>query len=290
VTGPADPAGPAGAGPAGAGPAGSAGAAGPAGPAGSAGPGPGPSAAGAGRSADRDQLALLRLLLVLTLVSGLIDAVCYLGLGRVFTANMTGNVVVLGFAAAGAPGFSVTGSLISLGVFLAGAVAAGRAARRIASRRRLLLAALIAEAVLVGAAALVASQASTAAAGWARYAVIAILALGMGVRNAAVRHLAVPDMTTTVLTQTLTGLAADSGLAGGTNPRAGRRSAAVLAMLAGAITGAALFLHLHAALPLAVAAALTAVAGTVLLLSRRSLNLDAARPGSVRRTDAQARG
>jgi uncharacterized membrane protein YoaK (UPF0700 family) len=245
---------------------------GPAGPA-----GPAPDAAGASGNSGRDQLALLRLLLALTLVSGLIDAVCYLGLGRVFTANMTGNVVVLGFAAAGAPGFSVTGSLISLGVFLAGAVAAGRAARRIAGRRRLLLAALVTEAALVGASALVASQASTAAAGWPRYTVIAILAFGMGVRNAAVRHLAVPDMTTTVLTQTLTGLAADSGLAGGTNPRAGRRSAAVLAMLAGAITGAALFLHLHAALPLAVAGVLTAVAGTVFLLSRSSLALDAAR-------------
>ena len=49
------------------------------------------------------------MLLGLTVVSGLIDAVSYLGLGHVFTANMTGNVVVLGFAAAGAPGFSVVG-------------------------------------------------------------------------------------------------------------------------------------------------------------------------------------
>lgn len=225
---------------------------------------------------DRSQLALLRLLLVLTLVSGLIDAVCYLGLGRVFTANMTGNVVVLGFAAAGAPGFSVTGCLISLGVFLAGAATAGRTARRVASRRRLLTIALITEAVLVGAAALVASQASTAAAGWARYTVIAILAFAMGVRNAAVRHLAVQDMTTTVLTQTLTGLAADSGLAGGTSPRAGRRSGSVLTMLGGAIAGAALFLHQSAVLPLAIAAGLTAVAGAAFLLSRRSRPLDAA--------------
>ncbi|GAA4955443.1 hypothetical protein GCM10023238_22610 [Streptomyces heliomycini] len=43
-------------------------------------------------------------MLVLTVVTGLIDAVSYMALGRVFVANMTGNVVFLGFALAGAPG------------------------------------------------------------------------------------------------------------------------------------------------------------------------------------------
>jgi len=65
-------------------------------------------------------VSVVRTLVALTLVSGLVDAVCYLGLGRVFTANMTGNIVVLGFAAAGAPGFSVPATLTSLAVFLAG--------------------------------------------------------------------------------------------------------------------------------------------------------------------------
>jgi len=68
---------------------------------------------------------LLLSLTMLTVVSGLVDAVSYLGLGHVFTANMTGNVVLLGFAAAGAPGFSVAASLVSLGSFLVGAAAAG---------------------------------------------------------------------------------------------------------------------------------------------------------------------
>ncbi|QDN93424.1 DUF1275 domain-containing protein [Streptomyces sp. RLB3-6] len=57
-------------------------------------------------------------------VSGLIDAVNYLGPGHVFTANMTGNVVIIGFAAVGVPGvpgFSVLGSLVSLAAFLLGA-------------------------------------------------------------------------------------------------------------------------------------------------------------------------
>jgi uncharacterized membrane protein YoaK (UPF0700 family) len=200
----------------------------------------------------------LSALVVLTLISGLVDAVSYLGLGRVFTANMTGNIVVLGFAAAGAPGFSVTAILTSIGLFLAGAVAAGQTVRRIRNRGRLLITAMAIEAVAVGVTAVVAYQASTVAAGWARYAVIAILAFAMGVRNAVIRHLAVKDMTTTVLTQTLTGLAADSSLAGGANPRAGRRSAAVTAMLIGAIIGAALYLHQGPGLPLLVSAAATA--------------------------------
>src|SRR6266852_3198094 len=74
---------------------------------------------------------LLATLIVLTIISGLVDAVSYLGLGHVFTANMTGNVVLLGFAAAGASGFSAPACLTSLGAFLLGAAAAGREAARV---------------------------------------------------------------------------------------------------------------------------------------------------------------
>ena len=68
---------------------------------------------------------LVRSLLVLTVTTGLIDAVSYLALGHVFTANMTGNVVFLAFAIAGAPGFSIPRSAVSLGAFLAGVMLAG---------------------------------------------------------------------------------------------------------------------------------------------------------------------
>lgn len=67
---------------------------------------------------------------------------------------------------------------------------------------------------------------------------IVLTAIAMGLRNATVRKLAVADMTTTVLTLTLTGIAADSSLAGGTNPRWARRLASVIAMFAGAALGA----------------------------------------------------
>ena len=223
---------------------------------------------------DPAERALHGVLLTLTLLSGLVDGVCYLGLGRVFTANMTGNVVILGFAAAGAPGFSVTASLTSLALFLVGAVCGGRISRRISPRSRLLATAVGLEATFVAAAAVVAFAAVTVSTGWARYTTIALLAFAMGIRNSVIRHLAVPDMTTTVLTMTLTGLAADSGLAGGGNPHAGRRIAAVLAMLGGAILGAALLLHRGAGLPLAIAAGVAAVTAVAVIVGRSAAYLD----------------
>jgi uncharacterized membrane protein YoaK (UPF0700 family) len=220
------------------------------------------------------QTHVLRILLGLTLLSGLVDAVCYLGLGHVFTANMTGNIVILGFAAAGAPGFSVPASLTSLLLFLVGAVAGGRISKHISPRSRRLSLAVSCEAAFVAAAALVAFLAPTVATGWARYTVIAMLAFAMGIRNSVIRHLAIPDMTTTVLTLTLTGLAADSPLGGGNNPRAGRRVSAVVAMLAGAILGAALYLHRGPGLPLAIAAGVAALAVLAVRVSRAPLALD----------------
>jgi uncharacterized membrane protein YoaK (UPF0700 family) len=246
----------------------------PGGSSGAAGPTEGGEAGGAGQPAgpgagDRGEVSVLRILLVLTFLSGLIDAVCYLGLGRVFTANMTGNIVVLGFAAAGAPGFSATASLTSLLVFLAGAIAGGRLSQRLSSRATLLAIAIGCEAALVGAAATVAFLAGPVGHGWARYMVIAILAFAMGIRNLVIRQLAIPDLsTTTVLTQTLTGLAADSMLAGGHGTRMGRRGGAVISMLAGATAGAAIFLHQGAGPALAVSAAVAAVTLATLPFSR----------------------
>ncbi|GAA2253340.1 MULTISPECIES: YoaK family protein [Kitasatospora] len=186
--------------------------------------------------------SLPAVLMVLTVVSGFLDAVSFLGLGRVFTANMTGNVVLVGFAAAGAPGFSAAASLTSLAGFLAGAVAGGRFAVAMNSRptHRWFGGALAAEAVLTGLAAAVAALASGEA---GRYAVIAVLAVAMGFRNASVRRAAVADLTTTVLTMTLTGLAADSRPAGGTGPRSGRRAGAAVAMGLGAFLGAGFQSH-----------------------------------------------
>jgi len=220
------------------------------------------------------------LLLVLTVVTGVVDAVSILRLGRVFVANMTGNVVFTGFALVGAPGFSLSASLAALAGFLAGAllvgaVLGGSLASRLGHDRGLLLrAGAAAELVLVSAAlALTAATGLATAAG--RVGDAALLALAMGIQNAVARRLAVPDLTTTVLTMTLTGIAADvrakdHGLAG-----LGRRVLAVATMFAGAACGALLVLHAGATAALGLAVGLLAMVTAAATLATR-------RPGSWR--------
>ena len=204
-------------------------------------------------------LPLVVTLAALTVVSGLVDAVSFLGLGHVFTANMTGNVVLLGFAAAGAPGFSMGASLCALGAFVVGAVTGGRLARRVQSLRNMLLLAMVMEVACTAVAAVVASMVPAVGSGWPRYTIIALLAVAVGQRNAAVRRLGVPDMSTTVLTTALTGLVSNSSLAGGTNPHAGRARTTILCMFGGALVGAVLLLHAGATWTLGVAAGIVAV-------------------------------
>lgn len=205
------------------------------------------------------------LLLLLSVTTGLVDAISVLGLGKVFTANMTGNIVFLGFAAAGTPGFLVAPYLVAILSFLIGALVAGRTGKAHAGRplRRWLLVAAFIEAGLFWMAAVVALGFDVASQtpGASLYAIIALTGLAMGFRNATIRQLKVPDLTTTVLTLTLTGLAADSSLAGGANPNWSRRVGGVLAILAGAALGAVLVMRMGLAFPLALTGALV-LAGT----------------------------
>ncbi len=208
------------------------------------------------RAAGSIQHPLTRALLVLTFTTGLVDAVSYLGLGRVFTANMTGNIVLLGFGIAGAGGLRVVAPLVSLGAFLVGAGAGGVLAQRVGHRHPAHVArALAIEASLIGTAAIFAAAVSIQPNTLSGDVVIALLAFAMGIRNATVRRIGVPDLTTTVLTLTLTGLAADSRLTGGSGKGSVRRIAATLAMLTGALAGA-LLVKRSLVLPLAVAAGL----------------------------------
>jgi len=203
------------------------------------------------------------LLLALTFVTGVVDAASILGLDRVFVANMTGNVVFLGFAAAGAPGFSLVGSLVALAGFLVGAGAAGLALRRRPPDRAALLAGTCAaELTLVAAATVVATADPRARA--ATWLMTGLLAIALGAQNTVARRLAVPDLTTTVLTMTLTGIAADA--AG--RPFA-RRLLAVLAMALGAAAGALLVLRASLAAGLAGATVALALVTTGSLVAGR---------------------
>jgi len=207
-------------------------------------------------------------LLTLSLVTGIVDAVSVLGFG-VFTANMTGNVVFLGFAVAEASGFSIGRSATSLGAFLVGALIGGRLGiAKAGVRRGWLTTVAVCEAALLFVAALASLGFDTASAkpAYNLYAMIIFMAIAMGLRNATVRQLAVPDLTTTVLTLTLTGLAADSSLAGGKNPRIWRRVGSVLAMFVGAVAGT-LLLRFGMALPLLLSGGCV-LAGTFIYVSR----------------------
>jgi uncharacterized membrane protein YoaK (UPF0700 family) len=181
-------------------------------------------------------------LLGMTAVTGLVDAVSLLSLGRVFTANMTGNIVFLAFATARASEPSIALSVTALVSFLAGAMLGGRimALGSVESQMRFAAQAFLLEVVVLGAASLCAIgyKGDVWEPSGRPLALVALTALAMGTRNAAVRKLAIPDLTTTVLTLTLTGIAADSSLANGNNPRLARRMGAVLAMFSGAVLGA----------------------------------------------------
>ena len=197
----------------------------------------------------------------MTLVTGLVDAFSYLVLGHVFVANMTGNVVFLGFALAGAPGFSVPASLAAVAAFAVGALLGGRLVSRYSDHRGRLHSSAAASSGRVPGG--LRHPGSPAAA--RRRPVTATpssrcSASAMGIQNASARKIAVPDLTTTVLTLTITGIAADSTLAGGGGSKAGRRLVPVAAMLAGAFLGAALIRHAQAYYPLVIAL-VTIVAG-----------------------------
>jgi uncharacterized membrane protein YoaK (UPF0700 family) len=206
-------------------------------------------------------------LLTLTAVTGLVDAVSYLRLGHVFVANMTGNVVFLGFSVDPRAGLSAAASIIAIAGFLLGALAGGRAAHALAAAApaRWLAMAFTAEALILGAVAVLTGVSVLPFAGAGRFATIAVLAVALGVQNSTVRHLGAPDLTTTVLTLTLTGLTADSALAGGPGARPHRRLGSVAAMLGGAVAGAGILQWWSPAVAVAVAAFLVAaVAGAFL--------------------------
>jgi uncharacterized membrane protein YoaK (UPF0700 family) len=220
------------------------------------------------------------LLLILTVVTGVVDSISILALGRVFVANMTGNVVFAGFAIVGAPGFSLSASLFALAGFLVGAGFGGTMITRVGSDRAALLRAGTAAEVALAAVALVLAALSgdpgvshgtthivAGAFGPAvTDALAAVLATAMGIQNAVARKLAVPDLTTTVLTMTLTGIGADLRTvlrAGETQATATsdliRRLLAIGTMLAGALAGASLTLYVSPVSALALALSLLAM-------------------------------
>jgi uncharacterized membrane protein YoaK (UPF0700 family) len=208
------------------------------------------------RLRDHSDSLHLGLMLALTFSTGIVDAVGYLGLDRVFTGNMTGNVVILGMALTGADGLPVIGPLIALVLFMVGAAIAGRTLHPVpagwSGRSTLLFAGV--GVVLTGAALpmLLLSDPGEPV----KLAVTVCLGLAMGLQAGSARHIGVKDVTTVVVTSTIVGLAFDSRIAGGSRQLWLRRAGAVALIGAGAGAGA-LLLRVHIGAGMGAAALIT---------------------------------
>lgn len=216
--------------------------------------------------ADPHHGPLPALMLALTFVSGMVDAISILALGHVFVANMTGNVVFLGFALAGIEGFALLPSVVAVAGFVVGAIGGGTLVQRFGSSRPILLRNALGVEFTLLAGCLVASLLGHLRDDDVSTTVVAgVAAAAMGLQTATARRIGVPDMTTSVVTMTLTGFAAERRRA----DAALRRGAVVLSMLLGALCGALLVVHIgsHAGF-IAVLVVVAGVGGTAALLAR----------------------
>ena len=206
-----------------------------------------------------DRLTVVALLL-LTFATGLVDSISVLVLGHVFVANMTGNVIFLGFWFVPHSGIDLGAAAVAFVSFVAGAVIGGRLARRLDHDvRRWLTAVLGGEVAALLTLAAFAGAGILAYHGTGRLLLIAGLATAFGIQSVAARRFGIPELTTTVLTATIVGIGMDSRLAGGTGEREKLRYLVVLTMCGGAVVGATLSRFVVA--PVIALAALCVAAG-----------------------------
>ncbi|MEV8391560.1 MULTISPECIES: YoaK family protein [unclassified Streptomyces] len=206
-------------------------------------------------------------LLAMTFTTGLVDAVSYLRLGHVFVANMTGNVVFLGFSVAKGSQVSVLAPIVAMAAFVLGAFFGGHLSKFLGGRPRFWLVwAFTCQAVGLTLTALLLGTGVLRPEDRLVLVIIALLGGCSGLQNATVRVLAPRDLMTTVLTQTLTGLTAESMLGTGTGTKPHRKIGSLIAMFAGAATGA-LLLQLTPAGVVGLAAVLVAGVACVFALA-----------------------
>ncbi|HZU46444.1 MAG TPA: YoaK family protein [Mycobacterium sp.] len=199
-------------------------------------------------------------LLLLTFATGIVDAISVLVLGHVFVANMTGNVIFLGFWFVPGSGVDLTAAVVAFGGFLVGTIVGGRLARHLGQQTRLWLAAALGtEIVMLMVLSLLAGTGVLGYHDNTKLILIVGLGLTFGVQNATARQFGIQELTTTVLTSTIVGIGFDSRLAGGTGHREKLRYSVVFTMCGGAVLGATL--------SLVTVAPVIALAALVVLLS-----------------------
>ena len=208
-------------------------------------------------------------LLLLTFSTGIVDAVSVLVLGHVFVANMTGNVIFLGFWFAPRTVVDMTAALVAFVSFVAGAVLGGRLARHLDDDvRRWLTVALGIEVVVLVALSILTGTGVLDYHDNTKLLLIAGLAVTFGSQSATARQFGIQELSTTVLTSTIVGIGFDSRLAGGTGQREKLRYSVVLTMCAGAMVGATM-IRWAVAPVIALAAAAVAVSAAIFRFGRQ---------------------
>jgi uncharacterized membrane protein YoaK (UPF0700 family) len=180
-------------------------------------------------------------LLLLTFATGIVDAISVLVLGHVFVANMTGNVIFLGFWFVPHSGVDLTAAVVAFVSFVVGTVLGGRFARHLDNEvRRWLTVALCTEVVVLVILSILAGTGVLDYRDNTKLILIAGMAITFGSQNATARQFGIQELSTTVLTSTIVGIGFDSRLAGGTGQREKLRYGVVLTMCGGAVIGATL--------------------------------------------------
>lgn len=213
-------------------------------------------------------------LLLLTFATGLVDAVSVLVLGHVFVANMTGNVIFLGFWFVPHSGVDLTAAVVAFVSFVVGTVLGGRLARHLDHHvRRWLVVALGVEVVVLVVLSILAGAGVLDYHDNRKLILISGLAVTFGIQNATARQFGIQELSTTVLTSTIVGIGFDSRLAGGTGDREKLRYSVVLTMCGGAVVGATL--------TRVTVAPVIALAGVVVAVSAAIFAFGRAVPGSA---------
>jgi uncharacterized membrane protein YoaK (UPF0700 family) len=183
---------------------------------------------------------LIPILLLVTLATGVIEAVSYFHLGHIFVAYVTGTLILFGAHLVGVGVESPVGSAVAISFFMVGAVLGGRLVRRNLAATRILAEMLTLNSGLLVVGALIAGYGNIATTALSQYVTIALLSIAMGGQMSATRHVNVPDLTIPAATSLVHGLAHDSWFAGGHFLRGYRRAGVVASLLAGAAAGAGL--------------------------------------------------
>ena len=202
------------------------------------------------------------LLIAFTFATGVVDAVSYLGLGSIFTANMTGNTVFLALAIGQRNILSGAHSGDALVGFAVGAIIAGKvlgSAKPAAIWPRQVTWIFGGELVLLVFFNLGWVLAAGAPSGPSLYLLIALISFAMGMQSAAARHLAAPGLTTNVITTAFTGLMAESAALGIAGPLHRRWPATVVSLFSGAAVGGALLVTVRIVPPFLTTATVAAI-------------------------------